>query len=563
MLSFLDSRQEPFVTRYYVADKDGNPVMMKYEEFKTLSNDTDPFLIPNGSNVTTDPRLQNLLNARFLAGFRARMGIPPMDDPAQIPDVVVLDHGIRAVQFNLLASDFTVVELKPGGGYAPATWTRTDQPQNSPWVFTSSVDLNLSVVEDTAYSHLPSDVQDQIKNMGATAFDVKQLLFDLSNAKLMSIPTMTGIQSGMVSKTVLQQYFLGAYFEEMSAEGQPLLGCSIQPKEAATATMTLTDMNLGVSPYVDDMGQPVKLGRKDLATLNYLCAADEASLPPTVAFSWNWVDESEVEDHDGILAINRTTFANYFRYQLREYIPTVCLLPWVHVGLDGLVPNYSWSLTSGQTPTVDMPTSGQTVLIASYSKESYDEAGTDGALGQLRLKSNFNLSVEFRGGKDDSKIVVTQHLVIYLYVKKLATAADGNVFDKKFVHEYYIGVDDLGRLKATATPVVVEDKAVNLEANGFENFFVKLNELAQTIKDDTTQFAEQTFHDIPLNTFTQYVFPGGQTFVFKNASFSDTQDLTADISYADPTKPLTTVPSPVQVFGIKRGTSGIGKPKSR
>ena len=33
---------------------------------------------------------------------------------------------------------------------------------------------------------------------------------------------------------------------------------------------------------------------------------------------------------------------------------------------------------------------------------------------------------------------------------------------------------------------------------------------------------------------SQWVFPGGQTFVFKDAQFSDAQDLVTPITYGDP-----------------------------
>lgn len=53
-----------------------------------------------------------------------------------------------------------------------------------------------------------------------------------------------------------------------------------------------------------------------------------------------------------------------------------------------------------------------------------------------------------------------------------------------------------------------------------------------------------TLKRIPIDTVKNYVFPGGQTLTFKNVGFSSYQDLTALISYADPSKPVATVTAP-------------------
>jgi len=40
--------------------------------------------------------------------------------------------------------------------------------------------------------------------------------------------------------------------------------------------------------------------------------------------------------------------------------------------------------------------------------------------------------------------------------------------------------------------------------------------------------------DIPINVFQDFIFPGGQTFIFKDVRFSSHQDLISHITYADP-----------------------------
>ena len=90
-------------------------------------------------------------------------------------------------------------------------------------------------------------MQQQIKNLGSAAFSVQQLLFDLDNAALQTIPQITNVPAGTPLYTALEQYFVGAYFSQMQKGGTPLLGCAISQTSAPPATLTLSDLNLEVS----------------------------------------------------------------------------------------------------------------------------------------------------------------------------------------------------------------------------------------------------------------------------------------------------------------------------
>ena len=97
--------------------------------------------------------------------------------------------------------------------------------------------------------------------------------------------------------------------------------------------------------------------------------------------------------------------------------------------------SFSWKL-------VTTPSSGQIVLSFDYSKFSIEQAGLNGALGDLRLTSTCNLTVEFVG----NTIIITQHLVFNISVRQLRTSGEGNIFDKKIVDTYTIGISNGGKL---------------------------------------------------------------------------------------------------------------------
>ncbi|MCJ1243951.1 hypothetical protein MMC30_001148 [Trapelia coarctata] len=545
MMNFLSSRKEPVVAICYIADASGHPVPIDYTELKKRAQGSDPFAVPNGALPSTSNDLRNLFNARFMMGFRARLGLPRVPDPSKLPDIVTLGSDTSAVTFNMLCSEFTVVQLDPGNGWGGPSWMNQSQSATSPWVFTSKVDLRLSTVDASAYSTLPPDVQKKIMNVGSQAFSVQQLLFDLTNASLMTIPTISGTTPGTALYMILQQYFLGAYFTQMQKESQPLLGCSIVMHDAPISTLKLTSFNFSVNPYVDPNGQPYPkptIPQQQLATLNYLCAANNHALPPAVRFNWNWVDASQLNDHDGTIAINRATFANYFRNQLAFQVSRSCILPHVRVYLSDpftSTVNYSWTLTAGQTPTVTLPPTGKTVLRFDYTAESADEAGLNADMGKFRLKTTYGLTVDFVG----KTIVVTQHLVVYMYIRSLQTDGEGNLVDKTITDTYTLGIDASGTLVPSLLSNTT-DNSNSPSVNAALNFFTRFNDISNSVKDTVQAFAGSKLQDMPIATVQNYVFPGGKTFLFKNVGFSDYGDLVSFISYADPTgKAVPSVPS--------------------
>jgi hypothetical protein len=204
ILQFLTSRQEPVVSFCYVADSSGAPQLIPHQDLLTRTGGTDPFGMKDATDQSNSA-VQSLLQARFMAGFRAQIGIPPMTNPRTLEDMVVLGMNTMAVQFKLYCSQFTIVELIPGGGYTPtATFTSRSQPKDDPWVFVSNVNLSLSPVSNEGFGNLLPTVQAQIKNMSGTTFSMQQLLFDLTQTILSSVPTIEGVQPGTPTYTMLE-----------------------------------------------------------------------------------------------------------------------------------------------------------------------------------------------------------------------------------------------------------------------------------------------------------------------------------------------------------------------
>lgn len=529
MKEFLSGLTEPVVTMCYVADAQGQPQAIAYADLLADAQGSDPFTVPNDADPTTDQDLKNLLAARFMMGFRAQIGDPPGLAPAAVPDIVTLGADTASVGFNLLCSEFLVVELVPGGGYSSApTWMSVSQPSGAPWVFSSKVDLLMSQVPQSEYSGLPGAVQTQVQGLGGDTFSVQQLLFDLDNAALETTPVISGVEPGTQLYTVLNESFLGSYFTSMKAQGQPLLGCVITQPTAPPATLVPTSLALEVCPLLNADGSSIPVptpDQADLATLNYLCAAGGDALPPAVAFSWNWIDPSQESQADGVMAINRGTFARYLEAQLYPYVSSNCYQPDVHVD-DYKLAGVSWStgLTPDQTPTVTYPSDASTLVSFTWTGEGHDESGN--TFGEEWVTSSFSLVVTFAG----SVMTVTQHLVVYLKVRSLATYGSGNIIDITIVDTYALAATQTGQLAVTMTTTKT-DNSQNPATNPFLNFWTDLNSIIDSIKDWVRNVVPTDLTDIPISVLQNFVFPGGKTFTFDSVAFSVGGDLTSEITY--------------------------------
>lgn len=408
--------------------------------------------------------------------------------------------------------------------------------------------------DGTAFSQLPADVQKKIHNTGDGMFSVQQLLFDLTTAKLMSAPTFTGVPPNSQLWTILQEYFIQTYIGSLAAAGQPLLGVTAVSKQSPTAAkpFDVKDFDFEVSPYVD-----VKAGYvPDMTTLNYLCATRTSKVASPVKFPWNWVEQGE--QHDGVAVINRDTLLDIIEQKLSAQFDNGCIGPETHCSADwkGSV-TYSATYHGGNKAPIVRPPTGPVVLTIDWHGFDHNAAGVNGDLGELKLGCDYVVRVMFNGettlsdGKTviPSQIVVAQDCGFSVSVRADQSTAWGDPWHKIFTDTFTIGVDGDGVLKFDVTPNV-EDKSFFNHAPGAQDFFTRVNGLADGYAQWSQNFAEADFKSISLSDMQGLVFPGGRDFIFSHALFSDNQDLVGYINYADPNQgPIVLPPETILVTG--------------
>jgi hypothetical protein len=510
----------------FIYDENNNLVPADYATFVASADNTDPFSVPDGTSHR-DARVQNLADAEFAFAVKATLGLPPGVAPADLPPIVQLKPGQSYVTYTMMFSEFVATAIN----YPHVTWFNESQQPGTPWTFTGPVDLNF---QDKSFTDLPPDVQQRIKDIGdPNMFSVQQLYYDLNNSGLVQNFTFNQIPSNSPLNAFMTSDFVDTYFKGLP-KGAEALGYAAQQTSATPSSIAVTDVNFFAPDPVGPGGAPL--------TLNYLCAANNNNLPDTThaGFGWNWIEPSEASQYDGAAALNRNTLASYLNNvsqpdgnTLFSYAQRNCYEPSVTVSYTGGIEikvDYSWNLAPGQTPTVNIPTSGGTILSYSYdSGDVSDQAGLNGDAGKMDLRSTFNMSVSVQG----NEITIVRHLVIYTYVRYLATDAPGaNVVDIQYTDVYTVGVNDQGQIMAASKSSIKQDTSHHPGADGFLNFWADVQSLADSVTQWAQSIAYTSLNDIPVSFVQNFIFPGGSTFSFSDAGFSANQDLVSHITYA-------------------------------
>ena len=547
MKEYLYNTVFPTVSMYWNQDEKGNPVPVSYDDLMKQTNGTDPLKVPSWTSsdpITQD--IENINNSLFYFAFEAAIGIPDGRDPSQIPDIVTLKVNSNSVIFNLLCANFRVVTCSFGRS-GLLSLLNVSQPDDAPWMFTSTVALN-DVFDN---ENLPPDVQQQLNNLGPDAFSVQQLLFDLDNAALQSVPKISGIEDGTPAYNAVSQVFVGAYFEAMQAAAQPVLNYTILPNDTSNydpSTFTLTALGLEVSPYVNPTTQQQDI--PSLNTLNYLGAINNNSLPASVQFGWNWVEQPEEADFNGVVSIRSDNFIEWMRSQFSLSLNSITFKPVCKCWSDSMLElSYNLSFqqdTSPQSYTVISPRTTDAngfiqVLSFSYTQSSEQDGHTPlyAAWGDLMCTYTASSIVAIKG----NQIKINTSTNAYLHVNVEGGVTEGNFASYTSEIICTLSVNQYGKLVSDVSTPNIVDKSEEPDVSGWSKFVTlgqvtkMINSMRSTMQNVLTKFMvgfDDSINGL-INSSQSFVFPGGNTFAFKDVVFSEGQDLISHITYVQPT----------------------------
>ena len=500
----------------------------------------DPFAIPSDGTVP-----QALLDSDFVFAIKAGFGLPSGVSPLDIPDILILGTDSQKVNYNMFFNTFQICTLDWGrkGTYA---WNNYQQPSGSPYIFNYQVDMNFDASDpNDQFSGLPPAVQQELKNYNTnTMFSVQQLYLDLNNAGLQSMPKIEGVPSTSKVYVVLQSDFIDTYWSDIAKAGQFVLGYAVHTNSQPTSHASLqpTSLNFMTVPHYDANGA-ITTDTK-LYTLNYLMDTNNRKLTVGAPFTWNWVESDQVNSYHGAMSVRREVFANYLMSAIAPYLSYIAVTPstYIHIGNAG----FSWSARSSLGQTANQAFSydadgGAKIATYSFSANAHDSSKSGLISGHYDLGATASASISVSG--NEITIDLAANLTIDFSNGDLFGVGDvkGRVGGYSNTAIFEVAVDAAGKVTVSDKAGYPKPKIIGADLSegaftgidGVDNLTGDLKNIYSNMTSFMNNFAPNV--EAYLNsTGGKWVFPGGQTFLFKDAMFSDYQDFITHITYADP-----------------------------
>lgn len=554
MEEYLYSVQYPETVQAYTWDAaDRKPVLADYTSLVNAAG-VDPFSIPDGTDGS-DARVQALYKQLFMCAFRAKIGLPT--GMTTYPDIVTLDQGNSSVTYHMYFAEFEILSLTDSFG--TVTWTHLTQPPGNPWMFQFTVSLDMRIADQSAFTKLPPNVQAEVKNLNPnSAFSVQQLYLDLNTAGLQTMPAITNLPPQSTAYILLSSTFLNTYWLSLKNNGSNgdgvVLGYSVRPvaPNLQAPSIIPTDLTIEVSPNIDALQHPT--GLYGVYTLDYLVMSQNDVLPPAVPFTWNWIESNEEMNAQGVVAVRRDVFVSFLRQLLVPEVQALCYDTSVRVWFTdgGTKFSASYNFGAAATPaTISLPanyapdpTGFTTVLTFGYSSVHSSNDVLDLHAGSVWGDFNYTLtgSVAFK----DNMIRFLVNGIAYFNFSEYAFGVNVGYLTGNFVKTtnsvtYQINVDANGDLVATMGQPQITDSPDDMDVTTWDKTMlsgpVQVMQEMQSAVTAALHAAMQNFdNDLLqiLNSSHAWVFPGGKTFVFKDAMFSSALDLVTHVTYADP-----------------------------
>lgn len=487
------------------------------------------------------PLFTKLKEHHFVAAVKARLGWSSEEEDS--PNVINFDKGIEEVTFKMFFSEFQMVSLSfDWDGYC---WNKEQQNPDEPYVFDYLVDLKFA---SGKFEDLEQAQQKQLVKINpASAWSVQQLYLDLTSAALQKQPHFDSGKMG----TIVQDFVNSSAWNKLMGGERLVLANTVKKLNTDPInkpSMVPTYIKLGISGFIekDDKHN----NKSPLTTLNYLMMTDND--PPItrqfVGFDWNWVGEKDKSEYNGCMAIKREKFVQFLRDMLcgkgstQGPINEICFLPSTtayisHFGETKFTAGLS--VDHSHISGLKASPSGAQVLSLQYAKhhESHDDNwNTPEVENELRYTLTFTVSLV------GNEIRMTIHSEIYSRIKAdlfNAGGSSGRIGGYNLNPVYSIGVQSDGRLFASLkkgtdklTPVPKDVSSSFLASlSGSSDLLSKEADNFDTFARNHLQGFQNSINEFLQNSGQLFIFPGGKTFTFKNPTFSDHQDLIAELTY--------------------------------
>lgn len=530
MIEWLEGlKSQPFVQAYL---KKGDTPLAPVS-FDQLKKETggDPFDIPAGTPVSSE-RITKLQAMGFSCAFIADLGFPE-DLSSPYPPLIEFKKEGTELTFNLICRTFRLIAIDQG----KAQWinlTQDDSPK--PWIFSYTVPLDTRKEKTSKYFHqLPPITQGLIGAENNDMFSVQKLFLNFTSGVLSSRIDIPGVPESVHAPFYT---FLADFIVQIGRQEEAVLGHSlINDHPDAGASLVPTDVRHYISAHKDAQGKPTTEYRA--YTLNYLIMTGGRVMPSASGFAWNWVEKDKTRDHAGVMAINRTIFAGYLANALRQPVRHITVYPEVSLSCYNTSTTMRWNFhPEPKERYFSMPQTGSDILRYSYYRQDISHSDATVHNGTFEIRYNAFLEASVSG----TTIRVKTTITVFFYLRIAWPKAIGTIVDKSIIVPYTIAVDTMGKMSLKKGTPDIKEAPGDLSIDSMLEF-ISLGEInsvvgaiTNRINGQVDQFLANEMRSIDdmLNGPHSWIFPGGRTFAFTEALFSEHQDLVANILYVAP-----------------------------
>lgn len=541
-------------------------VPVTLEDLVAKTGGVDPFKIPRDT-PHTDPRVQALTKVGFAVGVKIRMGLPPGVKPKDLPPILELGDVANFATFNILCSDFHIVENELGTSASPdGKWNVWRQPSGRPWTLKTWVSLVHASLDNQLngsahFAKNPAKKQRLLKrlqNISSTSFSLQQLLLDMDNATVQNVPVIEGMRHGSRAHLVVSGQ-LGNIWTAFTKQCHcpPISVVAVPQTSSDPSKLHLKSFDLQVNRVKDSNGDTVKNPTKEqlaATTLDYRCTTSGTQLPPAKHFSWNWVEPTSVNSESGVVAIKREVFGQYLLDAIIPKIKKYCITtdPVVghrnKLGRGKLWADWSLPTINDQTPKSLIRRGSTNILVINYF--AIDDPDTSSTRGSIYGSEYCRLDVvpgyECNVGLTGNSLKIFQRVAVNVRFKCDVGAVLSNqvsnfdeqcmVYNEVAIDDYELSVGQTGCLQITHTKSSPESYP-----NKFENIsdLFQTDDLLEKIRSCFTAPAPIDFTSVNAAALQNFVFPGGKVFTYKNVRAAPSGDLLCSLTYVDPDEAIT------------------------
>ena len=483
----------------------------------------DPFTVPawqtsNGANT----KISQLQTAKFAMAAKGTPGIP---DSVSFPEILTLNSDGTA-DLTIYFLDVKVVAAIYDDAGNITQYLNVAQDDDTPL----TIVFRLPFTTISRNDNLPAAVQQALGNPNIS---VQQLVLNIGAGGYhtgMNIPGLTPILI-----PALNNQFGYQCLSALADAGLTAVGYSANTEQLLPATLAITSMAGRGDMLVDASGKIISnpsIEQLGINTLNLYCATNGDPLPAPAQLPWNWLDTSQDgKSYDGAIAFKYGTILNYFKSKMDPYVAGNCYLPAIPLDEDGIY--FYPTLNGGQAPTVASVYSVAAPkgnpyygMMLDYGYQSPWITNTLGDMS-MTLESEFYLKVYY----SDETVTVRQQLMVQGSVDFGAGPMNIEFVNRVVTDVYAVKVDLKGYL--LLDPTTTSQDYSNYSAVDPSLIPDYFQGVIGDLSDYVNGIASGSFDIDPLNQLQQFVFPGGRTFQFSDAIFSDYGDLVAHIKFAD------------------------------